>query len=148
MNKSHSEGSNRLRFPPIPINMLTAESIVASNGKCCPRGNCFVRFLTQPQAAYVVYACRLDLINTESKKALLDKLREKVNYCAVRVQDQSNYLKMMYRVIPESKSPYSFDHAVCVKTFRTAWNISGSLIKTLRWEVKHNVVKSSHVMTD
>ena len=128
--------------------MATAEAIVASNGGCCPRGNCFVQFLTQPQAAYVVFACRRELQNTESKLHLIDKLREKVNHCSVRVRPTSEYLQMRYRITPESRTKYSIVNSVCVKTFRNAWNISGSLIKTLRSQVKSGVVKSCHAMSD
>ena len=147
--QSRLEKSNRLQFPPSPVSMQAAESIVASNGKCCMRGNCFVRERTQREAACVVYACRLDILNLQSKSDLLNKLRDKVNYCTSKVREtKSQYLKMKYQIIPESKSPYSIDHAVCVRTFRAAWNISGSLIKTLRWQVKKGIVKASRAITD
>ena len=55
---------------------------------------------------------------------------------------------MRYKINPETKSAFSIPNEVCVKTFRAAWNISGSLIKTLRWEVKNHVVKASRAMTD
>ena len=140
--------SNRMKFPSVAINLHAAESIVANNGKCCKRGNCFVKELTQWQAAHVVRACRMDLVNTPTKSDLINKLRDKVNYCTDKCRDGSLYLKMKYRVIPESKSSFSMDHLVCVKTFRAAWNISKSLIKTLRRQVKKKIVKSSHAFTD
>ena len=141
-------GRNRIYFPPLVVDMQRAQSIVAQNGGCCGSFNCFTRSLTLPEAAVIVYTCRQELQNVESRKKLIDKLRDKINQCVVRVQPGSNYLKMNYRIITETKLSVSIVHSVCKWTFMEAWGFNESLRKVLCENIKSGVVKTAHAITD
>ena len=141
---------NRIRYPPLPLSLNAAKGIVARNAECCPANfNCFTKTLTLPDAANIVYSCRQELQNTESRAHLIDKLREKVNQCVYEVREGSKYLKMVYKIHPEQKSniPMIKD-PVCRNTFMEAWGINLSLMKQLRKEVKDDILKTTRKITD
>ena len=140
---------NKISFPPSPVDKAGAELIVANNANCCAKTfNCFVQSLTLPQAAQLVYWCRQDIQNVDSKHAMIDKMREKVNYCSSR-REYGVYLKMEYKVIPETKVGIEIRNAVCEKTFMKAWGINNYLMKKLRKECKVGIVKTvSRRMSD
>ena len=143
------KGHNHIKYPPHRVDMNRAKSIVASNGGCCVWNfNCFMKSLSLPDAASVIYTCREELQNTESKAQLIDKLREKVNQCVVCVRKSSSYLKMDYRIITEKKSKISMTHSVCKNAFMEAWGINLSLLKVLRKEIKQGVLKTAHEITN
>lgn len=144
-----SKPRNRVSYPPLPFERVDAELLVASNSNCCSKTfNCFVQCLTQPQAAYIVYCCRRDVQNVESREAMIDKMREKVNHC-VDKKRPSGYLKMLYKIKPETIVEFEFLNAVCEKTFMKAWGINKYLMKKLRKECKVGIVKTvSRCMSD
>ena len=144
-----AKGRNHIHYPPYHTDMNRAKSIVANNGGCCGTNfNCFTKNLTLPDAARIVYACRQELQNTESKAQLIDKLREKVNQCVKKVRDGSKYLKMEYEILTELKLNISMKDPVCRNSFMEAWGINLSLMKVLRKEIKQDILRTSHAITD
>ena len=143
------KGHNHIRYPPLRVDMNQAKSIVANTGGCCVWNyNCLTKSLSLPEAASIIYTCRQELQNTESKAQLIDKLREKVNQCVVCVRKSSSYLKMDYRIITERKDKVSMTHSICKNAFMEAWGINLSLLKVLRKEIKQGVLKTAHEITN
>lgn len=121
---------------------------MASNTNCCKRLNCFLKAVSQPHAAYVVWCCRQDLRNVESKQLLIDKLREKINQCVVRLRTNSRYLEFQYKIVPETKSEYCIPNEVCRASFKRAWGIHESLMNLLSGQIKKGVVKTSRAINE
>ena len=143
------KGKNHIHYPPHPVDMNRAKSIVANNGGCCGINfNCFTQSLTLPDAARIIYMCRKELQNTESKAQLIDKLREKVNQCVTKVRKGSKYLKMEYTIVTELKADISMRDYICRNAFMEAWGINLSLMKVLRKEIKQDIIKTSHAITN
>ena len=138
---SHYEkGHNRVHHPPDPV---------AMNAECCTANfNCLTMKLSLPDAATIVYNCRQELRNTESRAHMIDKLREKVNHCTKGKYKDSKYLKMSYEIVTELKSDISMKHPVCRNAFMEVWGINLALMKQLRKDVKDGIIKTSRRITD
>ena len=141
------KGRNRIHHPPDPVDMNKAKRIVAMNAGCCSRNfNCLTMKLSLPDAARIVYNCRQELRNTESREHMIDKLREKVNHCVDCIRD-SRYLKMKYTIVTEQKSNIYMEEPVCMNAFMEAWGMNLALMKQLRKEIKSGVVKTARKIT-
>ena len=129
--------------------MNKVQMIVANNSGCCSKSfNCFLQKLNLPEAAQIVYLCRQELRNTESKKDLRDKLRDKLNQCVDDIHKDSKYFRMKYKITTETKTTISMKHTVCRWTFMEAWGFNESIRKVLCADIKEGRLKTAHAFTD
>ena len=104
--------------------------------------------LNLPEAAQIVDLCRQELRNTESKKDLRDKLRDKLNQCVDDIHKDSKYFRRKYKITTETKTTISMKHTVCRWTFMEAWGFNESLRKVLCADIKEGRLKTAHAFTD